>query len=515
MMRKICVIALLAMLLLMGSACADTYSFNSIFMTLEVSNGDYNTQWTPETLDAHSEEVKARGYNLEELRQRFMDEGILLMAFDDKHDRVFVVTAVQDEQSRSLYDINEQTSNVRATYRTNHSNGTYCGALGYKFESCEWKNFGDDQGRFLMLKYALRKDGKLVHRGLWRRTIRNGYTITLDLQSIGRNVTSGDINALNKIQNTVSFSQVTGAPEAPLSMAFTAPPPSVSNTDTFTIKGTTRAGASVRAAFYSFRQSDKATVVMATADSKGAFALEVTLPSQDLYNGIVTATVNEGTDKEESVDQTFSVEYDEGLLPISFTSDFPAEFTGDSFKYTGTTLPGVTIQVNVNGENTTKKTGNNRTFSFTVDSSKEGTYKIQVTFTKKDYDTRIIDYVVVRNMDEEQRRAYTRDQATSPEYATLSSKTDKYIGRTVKYNGYITAAEEVGGEWVITFATKKSGEKYGNIMMVTSAAEVNYPVGSHLTLYGTVDGQHYTYVDEKNNLVTPRVKLIFFDELNN
>ncbi len=512
-MRKLCVLLFLTAILLMGSACAEAYSFHNIFMTLSVPS-DYEVILTPESLDANSDAVQARGYTLEGLRQQFADEGILLMAFDDDKDRVFVVTAVQDEQSQSLYDINEQTANVRATYRTNHSNGTYCGAQGYKFETCEWKNFGDDQGRFLMLKYVLRKDGAVAYKGLWRRTIRNGYTITLDMRAMGRNVTSGDINALNKIQNTVSFTEVTGAPEAPLTMAFTAPPPSVSNTDTFKIKGATRAGASVYAAFYSFRQSDKATVVTTTADSKGAFTLEVTLPAQDLYNGIVTATINKGLENEETVDQTFSVEYDEGLLPISFTSDFPSEFTGDSFKYTGTTLTGVTIQVNVNGENTTKKTGNNRTFSFTVDTSKEGTYKIQVTFSKKDYDTRILDYVIERKMDEGERRAYVHEQSVSPDYALLSSKTDNYMDKIVRYSGYITAVEEVGGEWVISFATKKSGEKYGNVVMVTSESEIAYPVGTQLLMYGTVTGQHYTYVDEKNNLITPRVQLIYFDEMN-
>lgn len=510
-MRKICLIALLLMLLLVGAAYADDYAFNNIFMTLTVPNGVYATQWTPQTLEQNSASIEARGYTVESVRQMFEEEGILLMAFDDDKDRVFVVTAVQDEQSKELYDINEQTSNVRATYRTNHSNGTYCGSLGYKFETCEWKNFGNDQGRFLMLKYVLRKDGAVAHKGLWRRTIRNGYTITLDMRSIGRNVTSGDISALNKIQDTVSFTTITGAPEAPLTMAFTAPPPSVTNDAAFTIKGSTRAGAAVRAAFYSFRQSDKATVVTTTADSKGAFTLEITLPSQDLYNGIVTSTVNEGMDNEEMVEQTFSIEYDEGLLPISFTSDFPEYFTGDSFKYTGTTLTGVTIQVNVNGENTTKKTGNNRTFAFTVDTSKEGTYKIQVTFTKKDYDTRMIDYVVERKMDEAERKAYTREQSVSPEYSTLSTKTDKYIDKIVRYRGYITAQEEVGGEWVITFATKKSGEKYANIIMVTNDAKIEFDPAAQVTLYGTVTGQHYTYVDEKNNLITPRVELIFFE----
>lgn len=514
-MRKLGLIVILAALfLVVCSACADEYTFNSIFMTLDVPNGVYETQWTPDSLDQNSASIEARGYTVEGLRQQFADEGILLMAFDDDNDRVFVVTAVQDEQSKTLYDINEQTSNVRATYRSNHSNGTYCGSLGYKFETCEWKNFGDDQGRFLMLKYVKRVDGAVDYKGLWRRTIRNGYTITLDMRSIGRNVTSGDINALNKIQNSVSFSAVTGMPEAPLTMAFTAPPPSVTNDATFTVKGSTRAGASIRAAFYSFRQSNKATVVTTTADSKGNFVLEITLPSQDLYNGIVTSTINEGTENEQMAEQTFSIEYDEGMLPITFTSDFPDVFSADSFKYTGTTLTGVTIQVNVNGENTTKKTGNNRTFSFTVDTSAEGTYTIQVTFSKKDYDTRMFDYVIERRMDEAERKAYIHDQSISPEYSKLSSKTDSYLDKIVRYTGYVTGSEEVGGEWITSFATTKNGEKYGNIIMVTSEEPVSYSEGQKLTLYGKVTGQHYTYVDEKTNLIVPRVALSYFEAVN-
>ncbi|MBR5232540.1 MAG: hypothetical protein IKW00_09900 [Clostridia bacterium] len=511
-MRKVCMILILsACLLLCASACAETYDFSSIYMLLDVPNGVYETQWTPETLEQNAASVEAKGYTVAEMEQMFYEQGILLMAFDEDKDRVFVVSAVQDEQSKTLFNINDQTAAVRADYRKNHSNGTYMGSLGYKFESCEWKNFGEDQGRFLMLKYVLRNDGKVVHKGLLRRTVRNGYTITLDMRSIGRNVSSSDITALNKIQNTVSFKTGAATPEAPLTLTFTAPPPAVTNDADFTIKGTTRAGAEVRAAFYSFRNSSKATVVTTTADSKGVFKLEVTLPAQDLYNGIVTSTVNEGKENEAVAEEVFSIEYDEEMLPISFTNDFPEEFTGDSFKYTGTTLTGVTIQLNVNGENTTKKTGNNRTFSFNVNTSKEGTYKIQVTFTKKNYDTRIINYVIERPMSEEDRKAYVRETAKAPAYGELSSKTDKYIGKVVRYKGYITDMKEVGGEWVLTFATQKNGAKYGNIIMVTTEGEITHELGTQLTMYGTVDGQYYTYVDEKNSLVNPRVELIFFE----
>ena len=55
------------------------------------------------------------------------------------------------------------------------------------------------------------------------------------------------------------------------------------------------------------------------------------------------------------------MDYDPTALPVSFTSPFPEAFTTDSFKVSGTTMTGVTIQMVVNNELQTKKTGNNRT----------------------------------------------------------------------------------------------------------------------------------------------------------
>ena len=122
-----------------------------------------------------------------------------------------------------------------------------------------------------MVRYARKIDGKVAWRGEWRRTIRNGYTLTIDMRVVGRNVTSGDISALNRIQNSISFVTMTEAPEALLTLAFSAPPPESTNSDTFTIKGTTRPGASVVAA-YAALQSSKSKVFSTTADAKGVGA---------------------------------------------------------------------------------------------------------------------------------------------------------------------------------------------------------------------------------------------------
>lgn len=513
-MKKICLFLLLALLVFAcAPAMADSYALADIYMAVTLPNDKYPVQLTKENLAANQAYIESRGETLEGMQKKFADEGIVLMAFDDSNDRVFVITAVQDDPARELYDINEQTANTRASYRANHSNGTYCSHLGYKFESCEWKNFGDGQGRFLMLKYILRENGEVAHRGLWRRTIRNGYTITMDMQVYGRQVKSGDITALNKIQDTVSFLQVSNAPDAPLSLVFTAPPPEITNESSFTIKGTTRAGATVIAAYASLRSS-QSKAFTTEADANGNFKINITLPASDLYNMIVSAIANEGMENEEELSQEFQIEYNPSLLQVSFTSPIPEQFTSDTFKFTGTTMTGVTVQLDVNGKVTTRQTGNNRTFSFSIDTSKAGTYNIYVSFTKKNYDTRVFNYTVERAMTDDEEKAAVRDASISPEYSKLKNKPDTYKGRTVRYEGYVTDVRKGSGEWIISFATKKSNDNYSSIIMVMSDKDVDYAEGTRLTLYGMADGTYMAEGADDNNLVYPKVKLSFFDEAN-
>ena len=512
-MKKICLVLLTAVLtLLCVGACADSYHFADIYMILDVPGDTYTTQLTPENLAANESFIAGLGETVDSMKEKFTQQGIRLIAYDTTHGRTLVVTAVQDAQSRELYDINEQTADTRASYRANHSNGTYCGALGYKFESCEWKNFGTEQGRFLMLKYTLREGGQVTRRGLWRRTIRNGYTITLDMQVVGRQVSEGDITAMNKLQETISFTQAEASPDAPLALTFTAPPPEFTNSASFSIKGVTRPGATVLAAYVSMKGESK--TFSAQADGKGAFKVDVSLPGKDLYNMIVSVLAAEGTENEEEISRNFQVEYDPTLLPVTFTSAFPDSFTTDSFKLAGTTLSGVSVQLEVNGKLQTKQTGNAKTFAFTLDTSKEGSYEILLTFTKKNYATRVFNYTIARVFDADAQRQAIRASAVAPTYSKLKNSAASYEGKYVRANGYVVSVEPGSGEWLITFATQKKGENYSDYIMVLSDAEVTLPAGTHATLYGTGAGTYKIPGDNDKTIVYPKVSLAFFDEMS-
>ncbi|MBO4836815.1 MAG: hypothetical protein J5564_03890 [Clostridia bacterium] len=511
-MRKLYIMfALLAALLVAAlPAAADSYHFSKIFLSLDIPVDPYQVQITAQNLGQNEGYLSEIGETQESMKKRFEEEGILVWAYDAGKGRTLVVTAVQDDSARLYYDINEQTPETRATYRACHTNGVLYSKTDYAIESCEWKNFGEEQGRFLMVRYTRKIDGKAAWKGEWRRTIRSGYTITVDMRVTGRNITSGDIAALNVIQDSISFVEVSEAPEALLTLAFSAPPPENTDTDTFTIKGVTRPGASVVAA-YAALQSSKSKAFYTMADGKGAFSIEVKLPGRDLYNMIVNATVNEGTEAEQSVSQEFSVEYDPTSLPVSFTSPFPDQFTTDSFKLAGTTMTGVTVQLVVNNELQTKKTGNNRTFSFTVDTSAEGEYNISLTFTKKDYDTKIYRYTISRVMEEGQRRQVIREQSVSPDYSAIVNNPARYEGRILRYKGYIGDVRDNGSEWVLTFYTEKAGEKLKNPIIVLSTQQVEADPDTLVTMYGTMTGTYSMLTETGEERFYPRMSLAFID----
>lgn len=510
-MRRMTVLLLLLATLLTAAlpAAADSYKFPQLFMVMDIPL-DYSIQINSDNIDQYAGYLATIGETPESMKARFQSEGILVWARNEEKDRTVVVSAVQDDSAKQLYDINEQTPQTRAFYKANYQNGVFYSKADYSFESVEWKDFGDNQGRFLMVRYNHKVDGKTAWKGEWRRTIRNGYTITVDLQVGNRNVKGADIDALNVIQNSIAFVLMTDAPEALLTLAFSAPPPESTNEDTFTIKGTTRPGASVVAA-YAALQSSQSKAFTTTANGSGAFSIEVKLPGKDLYNLIVSVTANEDMENEETVSQDFSVEYDPSSLPVTFTSPFPEQFTTDSFKLNGTTLTGVTIQLVVNNQLQTKKTGNNRTFAFTVDTSKEGEYDIQLTFSKKEYDTKILSYKINRVMDEGQRRDAIRSESRSPEYANIASSPDKYVGRTLRYKGYVIDAQESGSEWVITYATEKTAKSFKNLIMVLSNTEVTVDPETQVTLYGTMSGTYSSLTESGEEKQLPRMNLLFID----
>lgn len=502
-MRKFFLSLVCLLFLAAVPALAETYSFSNIHATVELPENTYEVVLTPGNLSMNSVWLAENGLDFDALQNEFEAEGILLKAFDTDNNRTLVITALEDLDAQTYFDLNNQDDDMRREYRVSHTDGSAYGILGYSYSTSKWKNYGGDELRFLQTKYSLRQNGQQVCTGYQRRTIRNGYTITLDMQVTGRSAKDADETALEKVMKKWKFTQILPMPELPIKLSFTSAPPSETNDDSFTVKGTSAKKATVTATVFSLGASGSQTY-SDTANSSGSFSLKIKLPAQGVYSVTISAEA-EGSIPAQRI---FSVTYQKGLLPVDLISA-PGTTLSDTTVISGNTISGAKTQVSVTGPDSYSKTTTSKNFNFKLDTSAEGTYTIVLSITKKGLDSRVFTYTATRQYSEVERIEKIKDEAKKITYSNLQK--DANEGKTVVYTGYVTSIEPTTGEWVLTFALKKSGDTYKEIVYVITTQEPYYQVGDKIKLYGRASGA-YSLLDADGDIKNyPRVEAYFFE----
>ncbi len=505
MRKAISLLLFLVLLCTAGPVLAAEYAFEEGNFSLSIPTDIYETILTRQNLQQYVDFFTAQGLTPESALEAFNTEGVLLKAYDKEESRVLIVTAVKDVDATQYFDINEHTPEVRAYYRRTHGKDGQYAAAGFSYDSIEWRNF-PDVGRFLMLRYALREDGKVTGRGFQRRTIRNGYTITVDVRALDRQAKGSDNTALNKVFDTLRFASIQALPELPVQLQEKKTAPAETSENEFEMSGRTEPGAKLYAAVTSFTAT-KADIYEVFADNKGDYSFTVKLPREDLYLMTLTVT-REGS---LPLELHRSINYQIGMLPVTLDAVPPETLTEDSLTISGATDPGVTVQLNVNNVNTTKRTNNNRTFSFKVDTRTEGTYLIRLTLAKAGFETREYTYTAQRTLDDAARDARTREEAVRPNYDTLTSGIDRYDGRIVETSGVILSKEEKAGEWITVISTRQRGEDMLDRVVLSSFEDNAFPVNTKVRVFGTVTGMA-SYLDDGQAEVTyPRLQVAIIE----
>lgn len=493
-------LALVCMLSLLP-AQAEQISMSGLPGILSLPDGVYAPVLTADTLKDNESFILNRGGTVASWQEEFKQQGIMLKAYDEKNNRVLVVSSLGDADGQRYGDIDMQSANVRAEYRALHQKDGPFAAQGYRVESAEWKNF-DGIGRFLMIRYSFRVDGEVHHRGFARRSVKNGRTVMIDMQVYDRQLKSGDNTALNKVFDTLVFTGDVGdGVSMPVFLNETATAPKETYESTFTMKGITRAGAKLNAVVLAFT-SNKPVNFTTVADDKGNYTLPITLPETGIYM-MTLAVQAEGLD---TLEKSYSITYDRGLLPVEFTAELPEELTQDQYKIMGKTEPGVTVQMVIGEKTTTKKTNNNRNFSFTVNTKEEGSYQVRLTFSKKGFNSRSFEWLAARGTalpaapTVEQAVEAAAQQATgealSPPYTDLIAKAETYDGKLLTYDGYVAKTEQIAGEYVISLALRKAVTGYADTVMLVTDTDPSLAVDSHVRVWGVLVGLNVTETEE-------------------
>lgn len=513
-MRKLsfALIVVVLLLLFVSAQSAESYTeqrFDSA--NVRFSLPDSMIILRENNLSDHPELLAKIGCSAEELLTDWSDRGVLMQAWNQDGDVCLEFSVVQDDDARQYFDIDQQTNQVRAAWRTSHIKGTTYTNKGYSIKSAEWKK-QTKGGRFLMIKYKRTWDG-LTYWGYARRTIRNGQTYTLDWQVYNRSLRTADSNTLNKIANTVEFTSSSVIPASSAGfITYTAVPPLETNSSTFTVEGKCAPQAHLIGVLMRMTTGEK-KLIEADANKTGAFKMKVDMPSEGVWQLTLTVESN-GT---EIADEVFDpTTYQATLLPLALDSMIPDEFPGDEYTITGKTSKNVTVQCIVTAGGTpvfekmirTNATGR---FTFKVPTSVQASYEVTLVLEKKGFSTRRKVYTANRNLTEEDIRAQYRATAVKPAYSTLTKKLDAYINKVVGYTVFIESVEQVGDEWIIRAALNKSEKGVmKNSVIIVAPDDPGFEIGSKQKMYGICIGS-YQIQSEEGTASYPSFDLLFFD----
>lgn len=492
-MRKWLFAALTAVLLLFAfSANAEVYILDKIYSTIDIPD-TYSVVLTPENLDLYATWLESHGTGAEELQADFAKRGVLLQCWAEDRVTCLEVTAVQNTHTLSVFDVNRQNEDMRATYRLSHyPRNEYMGE-GYDFSSSSWTKLDGD--RFLALKYIRRDGGEVLNRGFMRRTIYNGYEITFDLQVYGRSATDKDNNALNKVWKTLTFVETLPLPAiASAKINLTATPPEETNQKEFHIKGTAAPGVSFIAVLMGMSY-DGSILYEETADKNGKFDIPIELPKE----GVFLITFFAEYEGEELLELAYPVTYQRTLLMVNMDAPVPTELSGDDLVITGDSVAGSEIQIFLDGESQGNKrvTGEGR-FKLTLKVEEEGPHELVLVFSKKGLTSRRLIYTINRKWTDEDMLNYLKKHSVKPTYANMLKKSADYEGSIVGSKAYILDVSQSGDEWLIRMALAKDKGEYKNPILVFANEEPSFAIGDRVMMYGTYSGLSISVSGDEN-----------------
>ena len=492
-MRKWLIAAAVALLLFFTvSAQAEVYVLDEIYGTIEIPE-TYPIVITPKNLDVFATWLESSGKELEAVRADMTQRGVLMQCWAEDEKSCIEITAVQNDRTIGIFDVNQQSEDIRASYRLSHYPRNDYLAQGYDFSSSSWTKLEGD--RYLALKYVRRDGGEVLHRGFMRRTIYNGYEITLDMQVYGRNATDKDNNALNKVWKTLSFVETLPLPAvASAKINITTAPPEETNEREFHIKGTAASGTQFTAVVMGMSY-DGSILYEETADKSGKFDIPIELPKE----GVFLITFFAEYEGEEVLELAYPVTYQRMLLMVNMDVPVPKEITSDELVLLGDSVAGSQIQIFLDGEALeNKKVTSEGRFKLTLDIDEEGPHELILVFSKKGLADRRLTYSINRKWTDGDMLSYLQKHAIKPTYANLLRKPEDYDGVMIGYKAYLLDASQNGDEWLVRMALAKEDGKFKNIILVSSPEQPNFAQGERIMMYGTYAGLSLSVSGDEN-----------------
>ena len=537
-------ILFVVVLVLLTACCAAALADTTVQLSpapAQVTVKDRNkTILTSDNLDKNTELLKQLIRGKSDVQADFEARGVILQAWTPIVQKYscLEITVTQDEDSALYYDLTNHPKDKQnwKAYEDSFKNSEVWISQGYTFQSFDQKRAQDNY--YLLMKYK-RTTAAGEYRGYMAKTIYRGYTITVDMQVYNRLPVEQDATDIYNVIKTLTPVEGTSGQEgtpadgtntqespgtddgsgkpaaAAVPLTITVEPPLETNTNTFTVEGTTAPGMEVVGVLTRITSNEPLQFPVTSHARNGSFKIKVTLPEADENVYLMTVDVLDG-DQVVAYQAFHTTTYKKTLIPVTYDSEVPESILTDELAISGTTIKGIQIQCIVNhpdstwGPKTITTNGTGR-FSFKIPTKSEGEYTVTLVFNKKGMETKRHVFTVARSMTEEARQAKIRKEAATIGYAALTSRIDQYIGKTMVFrNYYVVNIEQVGEQWIITAANSQVGDHYSQLMIFTAEEEPSFAVDERHTFYGKCVGS-YPIQSEETTEYLPSFDLLFWE----
>lgn len=533
-----------------AAALADTdYSLSPAPATVKLK--DNRTVVTADTLNDHPELLTAIAMSKDDALSDWQARGVVLQAWSDVKKSKYScleISVLQDNEAASYPDLVRSADKAAwKSYEEAIKTSESWNGQGYTFQDLEKTQLTAEGNRYLLLKYK-RSTPSGDYRGYMARTVFKNYTIIFDLKVYNQLPTDSNANELYRVIKTLADSGAEGLPAvsgtagdkaagepsaeggeagagaAEISEAakltVTQGPPRETNTNSFTVEGSTLPGAQVIGVMMKSIGDPIPQRFETIAHAKtGAFKMNVSIPEGEESVWLMTLNVYENAESNEIIaEKVFdTTTYKKTLIPFELDEEVPEQNYTEELVIAGTTMKAVDVQcIATDGTGKTvfdKKSHPNGTgrFTFKIPMKDEGVYEIAIAVTKKGYDTKRFTYTVERFLTDEARQLQIRKQAARVGYGALTSRIDQYVGKVLTFSVWITGIDKLGDEWAVSAAGAQVGDHYSQLMVFFTDQEPAFAVEEKHTVYGTCKGPYEIQSEEGTESSIPCFDLLLID----
>jgi len=456
---------------------------------------------TPASLPVYAGILREAGLDPDAMEARFADDGVVAEGWSEAFDDSYRLMVREDGRSQTLFDIERAT----LAQRRGIANAYLADRNGnLRYQVAEWGRAGP-LGWMLFLRYNVMEGSDIIGRGVQYVTIRNGKNYILDWRIGTRRVTNRDIARFREMLDGLTFTEGLPIPPPIARLEVTGGMPRETGIAEVRLQGFTEPEAGLLLT----RDVGGApeTVTVGSANRRGEFRLDFSLPAQGDYE--LTLTAAKDGYAESSV--SGSLTYEPGWLAINIDHMPDALYSQPVYRLAGIAPAGAELQILVGHRPAIhRRVGSDGRFGVDIDTGLPGEYNIVIIATLRGFNDRRIDIAFTRVASEEEERAALRASAARPTYAQLMRTPEAYVGEVMSFSGDVVETSQGGGVWFVRLNVSRTRDAVWPMVLVCDADPRLSP-GARVNFYARANSPYLEQDAAGNEIHVPALSLLWFE----